>query len=85
MVTVEVNIGEGDKEPDQNLDPGEHIERVTVPLDQLYNKLKGMSIPFLPPSLQVLSQATQLFRKRRARSSMRGRWFGISSYAYCNH
>lgn len=41
MVTVEVEIKEGDKEPDQQLDEGEHIERVTVPLDQLYDKLKG--------------------------------------------
>ena len=43
MVTVEVEIKEGDKEPDQHLDEGEHIERVTVPLVQLYDKLKGMS------------------------------------------
>jgi len=41
MVTVEVQIKEGDKEPDQHLDEGEHIERVTVPLDQLYDKLNG--------------------------------------------
>lgn len=40
---MEVEIGEGDTEPDQQLDEGEHIERVTVPLDQLYDKLKGMS------------------------------------------
>lgn len=41
MVTVEVEIKEGDKEPDQHLDEGEHIERVTVPLDKLYDRLNG--------------------------------------------
>lgn len=72
MVTVEVEIGEGDKEPDQHLDPGEYIERVTVPLDQLYDKLKGMLVPRFPSALHSLSQAIQLFRKKRARSSMPG-------------
>ena len=41
MVTVEVNLKEGDKPPEQHLDDGEHIERVIVPLSQLYNKLQG--------------------------------------------
>jgi hypothetical protein len=41
MVTIEVNLKEGDEEPEQHLEEGEHIERVVVPLDQLYEKLQG--------------------------------------------
>ena len=41
MVTVEVNLKEGDEQPEQHLEEGEHIERVVVPLDQLYEKLNG--------------------------------------------
>jgi hypothetical protein len=41
MVTVEVNLKEGDEEPEQHLDDGEHIERIIVPLDGLYDKLQG--------------------------------------------
>lgn len=41
MATIEVQLKEGDKEPEQQLDEGEHIERVVVPLDQLYDKLIG--------------------------------------------
>jgi ADP-ribose pyrophosphatase len=43
MVTVEVNLKEGDKPPEQHLDEGEFIERVTVPLSELYDKLQGKS------------------------------------------
>lgn len=41
MATIEVDLKEGDKEPEQHLDEGEHIERVVVPLNQLYEKLQG--------------------------------------------
>lgn len=41
MVTIEVNLKEGDRPPEQHLDEGEHIERVTVPLSELYDKLQG--------------------------------------------
>lgn len=41
MVTVEVNLKEGDEPPEQHLDEGEFIERVTVPLSELYDKLQG--------------------------------------------
>ena len=41
MVTVEVNLGEDEKPPEQHLDDGEYIERILVPLDQLYEKLQG--------------------------------------------
>lgn len=41
MVTVEVDLKEGDKQPEQQLDDGEHIERVVVPLSELYDKLQG--------------------------------------------
>ncbi|GAB7359625.1 hypothetical protein MBLNU230_g6808t1 [Neophaeotheca triangularis] len=43
MVTIEVNLKEGDKEPEQHLDEGEHIERVLVPLSELYDKLQAFS------------------------------------------
>ena len=43
MVTIEVNLKEGDKEPEQHLDEGEHIQRVIVPLTELYDKLQGTS------------------------------------------
>lgn len=41
MVTVEVELKEGDEEPEQHLDDGEHIERVVVPISDLYEKLQG--------------------------------------------
>ncbi|KAK3719894.1 hypothetical protein LTR37_004017 [Vermiconidia calcicola] len=41
MVTVEVNLKEGEEPPEQHLDEGEYIERVVVPLSQLYDKLQG--------------------------------------------
>ncbi|KAK3078776.1 hypothetical protein LTS18_006645, partial [Coniosporium uncinatum] len=40
MVTVEVELKEGDEPPEQHLDEGEHIERVIVPLNELYDKLQ---------------------------------------------
>ena len=43
MVTVEVELKEGDEEPEQHLDDGEHIERVVVPISELYEKLQGKS------------------------------------------
>ncbi|KAF2178711.1 hypothetical protein K469DRAFT_717927 [Zopfia rhizophila CBS 207.26] len=39
LATVEVVLGEGDKEPEQVLDDGEFIERVVVPLGELYERL----------------------------------------------
>jgi len=47
MVTVEVDLKEGDEQPEQHLDDGEHIERVVVPLSELYDKLQGMFLPIL--------------------------------------
>lgn len=41
MATIEVELKEGDKEPEQHLDDGEHIERLVVPLHELYDKLQG--------------------------------------------
>ncbi len=41
MVTTEVELKEGDKEPEQHLDEGEHIQRLVVPLSELYDKLQG--------------------------------------------
>ncbi|KAJ9630655.1 hypothetical protein H2203_001178 [Taxawa tesnikishii (nom. ined.)] len=43
MVTIEVNLKEGDPQPEQHLDEGEHIERVLVPLSELYDKLHAFS------------------------------------------
>jgi ADP-ribose pyrophosphatase len=39
LAMVEVDLKEGDTEPEQALDPGEFIERVVVPLDELYDRL----------------------------------------------
>ena len=39
LATVEVNLMEGDAEPEQALEDGEFIERVVVPLDELYDRL----------------------------------------------
>lgn len=41
MVTIEVNLSEGDEEPEQHLDDGEFIERRIVPLTELYETLQG--------------------------------------------
>jgi hypothetical protein len=43
MATVEVNLKEGEAPPEQHLEEGEHIERLVVPLSELYNKLQGAS------------------------------------------
>ncbi|CZT18594.1 related to YSA1-sugar-nucleotide hydrolase [Ramularia collo-cygni] len=43
MVVIEVDLKEGDKEPEQHLEAGEHIERVIVPLSELHDKLQGYS------------------------------------------
>ncbi|EON68080.1 hypothetical protein W97_07228 [Coniosporium apollinis CBS 100218] len=43
LVVVEVRLSEGDEEPEQHLDSGEHIQRVVVPLDELYEKLLSYS------------------------------------------
>lgn len=42
MVTIEIDLKDGDKEPEQQLDDGEHIERRIVPLNELYDTLQGM-------------------------------------------
>ncbi|KAI0834043.1 NUDIX hydrolase domain-like protein [Hypoxylon sp. FL0890] len=39
LVMVEVQLKEGDEEPEQRLDDGEHIQRVVVPLGELYDRL----------------------------------------------
>lgn len=43
FAVMEVQLKEGDEEPTQHLESGEHIERVIVPLDQLYEKLLAYS------------------------------------------
>lgn len=43
LAMVEVRLNEGDEEPEQHLDDGEHIQRIVVPLDELYEKLKAYS------------------------------------------
>jgi ADP-ribose pyrophosphatase len=43
FATVEVQLKEGDEEPEQHLEAGEHIERIVVPLDELYEKLMAFS------------------------------------------
>ncbi|KAI1406786.1 NUDIX domain-containing protein [Hypoxylon sp. FL1857] len=39
LVMVEVQLREGDEEPEQRLEDGEHIQRVVVPLSELYERL----------------------------------------------
>jgi len=43
LVMVEVQLGEDDKQPTQRLEDGEHIERVVVPLAELYDRLMEYS------------------------------------------
>ena len=75
MVTVEVNLKEDDKPPEQHLDEGEYIERVIVPLNQLYEKLQGKSHNRSCPLVVLIQVVTilQPSQKRMARSSMPGK------------
>lgn len=43
LVMVEVNLGEGDEEPEQRLEDGEHIQRIVVPLAEFYDRLVDYS------------------------------------------
>ena len=43
LVMVECRVEEGAPEPVQDLDDGEHIERVVVPLEGLYERLMEYS------------------------------------------
>jgi len=43
LVMVEVNLGEGDEEPEQRLEDGEHIQRIVVPLTEFYDRLVDYS------------------------------------------
>ncbi|KAK6076395.1 NUDIX domain-containing protein [Seiridium cupressi] len=39
MAMVEVQLEEGDEEPEQRLEDGEHIQRVVIPLSEFYDRL----------------------------------------------
>ncbi|KAJ9131351.1 ADP-ribose pyrophosphatase protein [Pleurostoma richardsiae] len=39
LVMVEVQLKEGDEEPEQRLEDGEHIQRVVLPLSEFYDRL----------------------------------------------
>ncbi|KAI4595359.1 hypothetical protein KJ359_007034 [Pestalotiopsis sp. 9143b] len=39
MAMVEVDLKEGDAEPEQRLEDGEHIQRVVIPLAEFYDRL----------------------------------------------
>lgn len=43
LATVEVQLNEGDVEPEQQLEDGEYIEKVVVPLEELYERLEQYS------------------------------------------
>lgn len=43
MAMAEVHLKEGDEEPEQRLEDGEHIQRVIVPLTELYDRLVAYS------------------------------------------
>lgn len=65
-MTVEVQLAEDDKMPEQHLDEGEDIERIVVPLSSLYDKLKGES------HRPVLSRPSDSLRNvKRARKNSR--------------
>ena len=68
MVTIEVNLKEGDAEPEQHLDEGENIERRIVPLAELYNTLQGIVVPIrTSPTLKPTVVSPQHCRKKMAR------------------
>lgn len=75
MVTIEVDLKEGDKEPEQHLEEGEHIERRIVPLADLYDTLHGKLFRRAPRAhlRRIACNAEQYCRKRRARSWMPGK------------
>lgn len=78
MATVEVNLKEGDALPEQHLDEGENIERIIVPLSELYHKLKGTPFPFrCLDSSRTHNDGCHFQRcqKRRAQWSMQGKKF----------
>jgi ADP-ribose pyrophosphatase len=60
LVMVEVRLSEGDVEPEQQLDEGEHIQRVVVPLDELYDKLVKYSKEGMMVSAQLWHWAAGL-------------------------
>jgi hypothetical protein len=66
-VTIEVNLKEGDEEPEQHLDEGEFIERRIVPISELYSTLQGKSCLSSPRAVPETA-CTQRYRRRRARS-----------------
>ncbi|KAH7385294.1 NUDIX hydrolase domain-like protein [Phaeosphaeria sp. MPI-PUGE-AT-0046c] len=43
LCMVEIELGENDPEPEQHLDEGEDIQRVNVPLSELYERLEGFA------------------------------------------
>lgn len=43
LCMMEVHLKEGDPEPEQHLDEGENIQRVTIPLAELYERLNEFS------------------------------------------
>lgn len=76
MVTVEVDLKEDEEEPEQHLDDGEHIERVVVPISELYEKLQGEQctlIPDVESSMRDGNISTQRFPKSLARLWMLGK------------
>ena len=74
---MEVNLKEGDEPPEQHLDDGEYIERVNVPLSELYDKLKGMFSSSRHYRIK-LCQHTQHSPRRMARSWTPGMWSSTS-------
>lgn len=75
MVTIELNLKEGEEMPEQHLDEGEHIERVIVPLNQLYHKLQGTFLTAPSPCSTGRNNTNhhQRCRRKRARLSMLGK------------
>ena len=81
MVTIEVNLKEGDAEPEQHLDEGENIERRIVPLSELYETLQGIVVP--NPSVYTLRPtlvSLQRYQRKMARSWMPGKFQILQSF-----
>lgn len=65
LVMVEASLKEGDVEPEQHLDDGEHIQRVVVPLDDLYDKLVAYSKEGMMVSAKLFHWAAGLHFARQ--------------------
>lgn len=68
FATVEVQLKEGDPEPEQHLESGEHIERILVPLNELYERILQYTKEGKVPDARLLHFAAGIhFAKNNAK------------------